>query len=95
MLDTNALLWRVSAPDRVAASAREVLEHQANELFISVVIGMGGGDKTRIGRLNGAPLLSARDEALAGMNATEPVIDSADATMASQLDWERKDPLTA
>ncbi|WP_327172084.1 hypothetical protein [Mycolicibacterium fortuitum] len=51
--------------------------------------------KTRIGRLNGAPLLSARDEALAGMNATEPVIDSADATMASQLDWERKDPLTA
>ncbi|MEX3654816.1 hypothetical protein ABFW14_12095 [Mycolicibacterium fortuitum] len=39
---------------------------------------------------------SARNEKpFAGMNATEPVIDSADATMASQLDWERKDPLTA
>ncbi|GAT05280.1 hypothetical protein R4419_31515 [Mycolicibacterium fortuitum] len=48
--------------------------------------------KTLIGRLNGAPLLSAWDEVPASMNATELVIGSADATMAGRLDWERKDP---
>lgn len=38
-----------------------------------------------------AKLLGSQ-EPFASMNATELVIDSADATMASQLDWERKDP---
>ncbi|MFV8229366.1 type II toxin-antitoxin system VapC family toxin [Mycolicibacterium fortuitum] len=79
-----------SGPGRCIGS--EVLEHQANELFVSVVSAWEVAMKTLIGRLNGAPLLSAWDEVLAGMNATELVIDSDDATMASQLDWERKDP---
>lgn len=48
--------------------------------------------KTRIGRLNGAPVLSAWGDVLAAMNATNLAIDSADATMASQLEWEHKDP---
>ncbi|AIY47631.1 type II toxin-antitoxin system VapC family toxin [Mycolicibacterium fortuitum] len=92
LLDTNALLWLASPPDRIAASARDVLGDRTNELFVSVVSAWEVAMKTLIGRLNGAPLLSAWDEVLAGMNATELVIDSDDATMASQLDWERKDP---
>lgn len=48
--------------------------------------------KTRIGRLEGAPLLSAWNETLASMNAVGLVIDSADATMAGQLNWNHKDP---
>ncbi|MED5813446.1 type II toxin-antitoxin system VapC family toxin [Mycolicibacterium sp. 050232] len=92
LLDTNALLWLVSSPNRIAAPAREVLGHQANELFVSAVSAWEVAIKTRIGRLNGAPLLSAWGEILAGMNASELVIDSTDATMAGQLDWEHKDP---
>ena len=92
LLDTNALLWLASTPDRIAVSAREVLEHQANELFVSAVSAWEVAIKTRIGRLNGAPLLSAWGEVLAGMNAADLVIDAADATMAGQLDWVHKDP---
>lgn len=92
LLDTNALLWLASAPDRIASSAREVLEHQANELFVSAISAWEVAIKTRIGRLNGAPLLSAWSEVLSGMNAADLVIDAADATMAGQLTWEHKDP---
>lgn len=34
LLDTHALLWLVSSPNRIVAPTREVLEHQANELFV-------------------------------------------------------------
>ncbi|MDH6194431.1 PIN domain nuclease of toxin-antitoxin system [Mycobacterium frederiksbergense] len=92
LLDTNALLWLASAPERISSSAREVLEHQTNELFVSAVSAWEVAIKTRIGRLNGAPLLSAWSEVLAGMNAADLVIDAADAAMAGQLNWEHKDP---
>ncbi|MCA4753828.1 type II toxin-antitoxin system VapC family toxin [Mycolicibacterium fortuitum] len=92
LLDTNALLWLASPPDRIAASARDVLADRANELFVSAVSAWELAIKTRIGSLNGAPLLSAWAEVLATMNATDLAIGSADATMAGRLDWERKDP---
>lgn len=92
LLDTNALLWLTSEPDRIAESAREVLVDQANELFVSAASAWEVAVKTRIGRLDGAPLLSAWSEVLAGMGAVDLVIDSADAAMAGQLNWEHKDP---
>lgn len=92
LLDTNALLWLTSTPERISSSARKVLEHQGNELFVSAISAWEVAIKTRIGRLNGTPLLSAWVDVLAGMNATEMVIDAADATMAGHLDWEHKDP---
>ncbi|MDV3123750.1 type II toxin-antitoxin system VapC family toxin [Mycobacterium sp. 21AC1] len=92
LLDTNALLWLTSEPGRIAESAREVLEDQANELFVSAASAWEVAVKTRIGRLDGAPLLSAWSEVLAGMDAVDLVVDSADAAMAGQLNWEHKDP---
>ncbi|MBU9766064.1 type II toxin-antitoxin system VapC family toxin [Mycobacterium sp. TNTM28] len=92
LLDTNALLWLASTPEGITSAARKVLEHQGNELLVSAVSAWEVAIKTRIGRLNGTPLLSAWDDVLAGMNATEVVINAADATMAGQLDWEHKDP---
>lgn len=92
LLDTNALLWLTSTPERISASARTVLEYQGNELFVSAASTWEVAIKTRIGRLNGAPLLSAWDDVLADMNATEVAISGADATIAGQLDWEHKDP---
>jgi PIN domain nuclease of toxin-antitoxin system len=91
-LDTNALLWLASAPERITLSAREVLADQANDLFVSAVSAWEVAIKTRIGRLNGAPLLSAWSDVLAGMNADDLVIDAVDATMAGQLNWEHRDP---
>jgi PIN domain nuclease of toxin-antitoxin system len=92
LLDTNALLWLVSAPDRIASNVCNTLADQANELYVSAVSAWEVAIKTRIGRLDGAPLLLAWNETLASMNAVDLVIDSADASMAGQLNWDHKDP---
>ena len=35
LLDTNALLWLVTTPDKVTPTVREVLADQSNELVVS------------------------------------------------------------
>ncbi len=92
LLDTNALLWLVSAPDRIATSAREQLEDPANELFVSAASAWEIAIKTRLGRLEGTGLLSSWGTILEAMNATDLAIDSTDAAMAGQLSWDHKDP---
>jgi PIN domain nuclease of toxin-antitoxin system len=92
LLDTNALLALVSTPDKIAASVRDTLADQANELIVSAASAWEIAIKTRIGRLDGMPLLSSWDETLASMRATDLAIDSADAALAGQLSWNHKDP---
>ncbi|GAB06966.1 PIN domain-containing protein [Gordonia amarae] len=92
LLDTNALLWLVSSPERVAAPARAILDDPANELFVSAASAWEIAIKTRIGRLDGAGILSSWAETLNAMVASELVMDSADATLAGQLNWEHRDP---
>lgn len=92
LLDTNAVLWLASAPAKIAPSIRKVLEDQTNELIVSSVSAWEVAIKTRIGRLDGGPLLSAWDQTLDAMNATSLAIDSADAIIAGQLNWTHKDP---
>ncbi|TWS18085.1 type II toxin-antitoxin system VapC family toxin [Tsukamurella asaccharolytica] len=92
LLDTNALLWLAKSPELVAASAREVLENPANELFISAASAWEIAIKTRLGRLDGAAILSSWTDTLEAMTAQELVMDSADATLAGQLNWDHRDP---
>ncbi len=92
LLDTNALLWLVSDPDRIQSSARELLGDPANELFVSAVSAWEVAIKTRIGRLDGSRLLASWSEVVAAMTATDLSIESADAVYAGQLNWEHPDP---
>ena len=92
LLDTNALLWLVSTPDKIAASVRATLADPTNELIVSAASAWEIAIKTRIGRLDGAPLLSAWDDTLASMRTADLAIDSADAALAGQLRWNHKDP---
>ncbi|MGB5113162.1 MAG: type II toxin-antitoxin system VapC family toxin [Mycobacterium sp.] len=92
LLDTNAVLRLASAPDRIDPAVRDTLADQANELIVSAVSAWEVAIKTRIGRLDGGPLLSAWDETLEAMNATNLAIDSTDAIVAGQLNWAHKDP---
>lgn len=48
--------------------------------------------KTRLGRLDGEPLLSAWPDVLAAMTVTELAIDATDAIMAGRLPWDHSDP---
>ena len=92
LLDTNALLWLVRMPENVAAATRDVLGDPSTELFVSAASAWEIATKTRLGRLDGEPLLSAWADVLADMSATDLPVDSSDAILAGRLPWEHKDP---
>jgi PIN domain nuclease of toxin-antitoxin system len=92
LLDTNALLWLVSAPGKLSNSARQVLSEPATEVMVSAASAWEIAIKTRLGRLDGDPLLSAWSDILADMTASELPIDAGDAILAGRLPWDHKDP---
>lgn len=92
LLDTHTLLWLVSAPDQVSDEAREAIADPSRQVMVSAVSAWEIAIKTRLGRLDGEPLLSAWPDVLAAMTVTELAIDAADAIMAGRLPWDHRDP---
>ena len=92
LLDTNAVLWLVSEPDRLSPTPLDILANPGNALYVSAASAWEIAIKTRLGRLDGAPLLAAWEETLSSMSATDLAIDSSDAVTAGQLAWEHRDP---
>jgi PIN domain nuclease of toxin-antitoxin system len=92
LLDTNALLWLVTQPEKISKPAREILSEPSTEVNVSAASAWEIAIKTRLGRLDGDPLLSAWSDILADMTATELPIDAADAILAGRLPWDHKDP---
>ncbi len=92
LLDTNALLWLVSAPDKISDAARDALSEPGTELLVSAASAWEIAIKTRLGRIDGEPLLSAWSDVVADMTAIDLPIDAADAILAGRLPWEHKDP---
>ena len=92
LLDTNALLWLVSTPERVSEAARDVLSAPGTEVMVSAASAWEIAIKTRLGRLDGEPLLSAWSDIIADMTATDLPIESGDAILAGRLPWEQKAP---
>lgn len=92
LLDTNALLWLATDPDRVAPGARAVLSDQSNDIAVSAVSAWEIAIKSRLGRLDAEPLLAAWSETLSAMGFDDLAIEAADGVMAGRLAWEHKDP---
>lgn len=92
LLDTNALLWLLASPQKIAQPALAVLEDPSNELFVSAASAWEISIKTRLGRLDGSGVLSSWSDSLAAMAAQELTMNSADATLAGQLEWAHRDP---
>lgn len=92
LLDTNALLWLVKSPELVAPQALAVVGDPGNDLFVSAASAWEIAIKTRLGRLDGSGILSSWKETLESMAAQELAMDSADATLAGQPNWEHRDP---
>jgi PIN domain nuclease of toxin-antitoxin system len=92
LLDTNALLWLVSSPEKVSDAARQLLRDPSTEIMVSAASAWEIAIKTRLGRLDGEPLLSAWSDIIAGMTAADLAIDAGDAILAGRLPWEHKDP---
>ena len=79
LLDTNAVLWLVSAPEEISLTARDILADAGTELYVSAASAWEIAIKTRLRRLDGEPLLSGWAEIMADMTATELSIEAADA----------------
>jgi len=92
LLDTHTLLWLVSAPGEVSAGAREVISDPARNVAVSAATAWEIAIKTRLGRLDGEPLLSAWPEIIAAMGLTELAVEGVDAIVAGQLRWDHRDP---
>lgn len=92
LLDTHVLLWLVSTPDKVEAPVRELLTDPRTEVLVSTASAWEISIKTRLGRLDGEPLLSAWRDILADMSAHDLVIDADDAIFAGRLAWNHRDP---
>ena len=92
LLDTHTFLWLVSAPDQVSPTAREAIGDPEREVAVSAVSAWEIAIKTRLGRLDGEPLLAAWPDITAAMAVTELPIDAADAIMAGRLPWSHRDP---
>jgi PIN domain nuclease of toxin-antitoxin system len=92
LLDTHTLLWLVSTPSHVDASALAVLADPNTEVWVTAASAWEIAIKTRLGRLDGEALLSAWADIIADMSTTELPIESADAILAGRLPWDHKDP---
>lgn len=92
LLDTDVLLWLVSTPHQVAAAARDAIADPAREVVVSAVSAWEIAIKTKLGRLDGEPLLAAWPDIVAAMSLTEMSIEAADAIMAGRLPWDHRDP---
>jgi PIN domain nuclease of toxin-antitoxin system len=92
LLDTHTLLWLVSAPSDVDASALAVIADPNTSVWVTAASAWEIAIKTRLGRLDGEALLSAWADIMADMSTTELPIESLDAILAGRLPWEHKDP---
>jgi PIN domain nuclease of toxin-antitoxin system len=92
LLDTHTLLWLVSTPSEVDASAMAVLADPNTNLWVTAASAWEIAIKTRLGRLDGEALLSAWADIIADMSTAELPIESSDAILAGRLPWEHKDP---
>jgi len=92
LLDTHTLLWLVSKPEQVSAAARDQIADSTREVMVSAVTAWEIAIKTRLGRLDGEPLLSAWPDIMAAMTVTELAIEAADAILAGRLVWNHRDP---
>ena len=92
LLDTCTVLDLAVAPSRIADAALAELGDPSVNLLVSAASAWEISIKTRLGRLDGSGILSSWTETLESMAAQELAMDSADATLAGQLNWEHRDP---
>lgn len=93
LLDTNAVLWLVAGPGRLATEVHDRLLRDETRLLVSAASAWEVVTKTRSGRLPGGDALVATwAEVVAGLRAEHVAIEPADALLAGSLDWAHRDP---
>jgi len=93
LLDTHALLWSASEPDRLSRPARAAIEDGANEVLVSVVVGWEIAIKQSIGKLDlPAPAEEWLPDVLRKSGFEVAELGLAAALRVRSLAWHHKDP---
>lgn len=93
LLDTHAFVWAVTAPDRLSATAREVITDRSTALLVSAVTAWEVSIKHRLGRWPEVAVLIRQYDIVAGrLGATHLPLSSEHALAAGGLEWDHADP---
>ena len=93
LLDTHAVVWLVTQPDRVPAGVRDDLAAPDARRWVSAASAMELATKFRLGKMPAAGgLLQAWDEQVAALVADELPVTARHALLAGSLEWDHRDP---
>ena len=93
LLDTHALLWALTAPDRLGATARRLIEDPTTELLVSAASAWEVAAKHRLGKLPRADVLVRGYAAhLSRLGARSADVTAEHALLAGGLEWDHRDP---
>lgn len=93
LLDTHALLWFLEGSDKLRLAARQVIEDEANTIFVSAVSAMEVTTKVRLGKLASAEALALNFEVEILVRGFLPLpITLAHAERAGGMPGEHRDP---
>ena len=92
LLDTNALQWWLSDPDRLSAIAAKAMENRSNSIMVSAVVPWELAIKSNLGKLKSQTLLANWTVKLEEEGFSELPIDSSHAIRAGLLPRHHKDP---
>lgn len=93
LLDTHAFVWAVTAPDRLSASARELVSDAETRVLVSAATAWEMSIKHRSGRWpEVAVLIRQYDRVVERLRAGHLALSSEHALAAGGLEWEHADP---
>lgn len=93
LLDTHALLWALTDPDRLGREAHHIIAARSSRLVVSAASAWEIGTKQRFGKLPQADaLVGGYSRHLSRLGAARLPITEEHALLAGRLDWEHRDP---
>jgi len=93
LLDTHALLWALTAPDRLGREARRIVGDRSTQLVASAASAWEIATKQRLGKLPQADaLVGAYARHLDRLGVTRLPVAEEHALLAGRLDWSHRDP---
>ena len=93
LLDTQVLLWLLTAPERIPTATLQVVRDPATSLLVSAASAWELATKHRMGRLPEATaLVEGYAEHLARLQVAELPVTSPAGLLAGSLAWKHRDP---
>ena len=93
LLDTHALLWWLLGDGRLSGAARQAIEDEANDVYVSAVSAMEIATKHRIGKLPQATSVAGKIAEIAYLNGfSELPLTLSHGDRAGSLAFDHRDP---